>query len=233
MFDRHLGEHAGRRRSTAGTRDRQGRSASSMLCVTKKRRDRPARRRIRRVRRAVCRQRGIERDERFVEDKQFGLDRKRPRQSDAAREAERQFARIMAAMLGEAERRRTARSTRRHSLAARRAAHSPRRCARAAAAAPETRRRACRAPAADAAFKIAIQPDNDAQERGLAAAGRADQRRDFAVRQGERDLAEHMQTAARCGAIGLSLDVNSSRLESPAGDMSFKRLHQETFRWRA
>lgn len=59
----------------------------------------------------------------------------------------------------------------------------------------------------DAAVKIAIQSDDDAQKRRFAATGRADQGGDFTVRQTERYLAEHMQAAARCGAIRLLTDV--------------------------
>ena len=48
--------------------------------------------------------RGVERNERLVEQQQFGFDRQRARQRDAAREAQRQFAGEMPAMLGQAER---------------------------------------------------------------------------------------------------------------------------------
>ena len=81
-----------------------------------------------------------------------------------------------------------------------------------------------------AALEVAIEPGDDAQQRGLAAARRPDQRADLAVAERERQLAEHAaacrprrrdRTFARCRP--------QAGLGTPAGDMSFKRLHQEGF----
>ena len=52
--------------------------------------------------RRFSRKRGVERDERFVEQQQIGLHRKRARERHASREAQRQFAGKMRGVLGEA-----------------------------------------------------------------------------------------------------------------------------------
>ena len=52
----------------------------------------------------ALRERRVQRDERLVEHQEIGLDREGARQRHAARQAERQFAREMVAVLGKAER---------------------------------------------------------------------------------------------------------------------------------
>jgi hypothetical protein len=46
------------------------------------------------------------------------------------------------------------------------------------------------------AFEVRIQPDDDAKERSLAAAGRADQRRDFSTCDSDRECPEYLEVTA-------------------------------------
>ena len=90
----------------------------------------------------------------------------------------------------------------------------------------------------DATFEVAIEADDDAQERGLAAAGRPDQRHDFAVAQADGKLAEHVQRAARGAAIEFLLDVDIkprhfTRSLGASGRHVVQAAAPGTFRWRA
>lgn len=59
-----------------------------------------------------------------------------------------------------------------------------------------------------AALEIAVQSDDNAQKRCLAASRWTDQRGDLPIHQGKRDLAEYVQPRAGSGAIALLFDVH-------------------------
>ena len=178
---------------TAGTAGRQGRSpprycASPASVVTGRRATSST------SSGASGRQRGVQRDERLVEHQQIGLDGEGARQRDAARQAERKLAGIVAGDARPGRASRTARQRRVASPAARQAARSPRPCATAAAAAPGTPRRACRAPAADTVpSKSRSSP---AMMRSNVVLPQPDGPTSAAtspLRQAQRELAEHVQ----------------------------------------
>ena len=155
------------------------------------------------------RQRLVERDERLVEQQQRRIDREGARQSDAAGEPERQFARIMRAVLAELERVEQRRERRRDRRPARRGARSPRPSARRAAAAPGTPCRAfpqpdarpspsnsASSPATILSSVVLPQPDGPTSATDLA---RPD---------AEGDVAQHVQAFAGRRAIGLARDAD-------------------------
>ena len=177
--DRHLGDDAGRARrqqeQPVGEPDR-----FVDVVGDEEGGDRPARHQVGEFGAQALGERRIERDERLVEHQQIGLDREGARQRDAARQAERQLAREMAAMGGEPERREQRveigvgrlRRAEPHVLLHGAPRQQPRLLEHHAELAVVGQ--------PHGAGVVAIEPGDDAQQRGLAAARRADQRRDRA-----------------------------------------------------
>ena len=206
-MNRHIGNHAsgiaGEQKDAIGQPDHLVDVVADEKC-----RHRPARDKLRKLGAQARRQLRIEGDEGFVEHQQFGLDRKRARQCGPAREAERELAGIMAPVSGQPER---VEQPVQYGVARLRRgeAHvlldgAPRQQPRFLEhdAEPAVRRQP------HGAFEVRIEPGNDAKQRGLAAAGRTDQRRDLSARDSDRESAEHLQITARGFAIGFMLDVN-------------------------
>jgi len=151
---------------------------------------------------------GIERNERLVEHQEIRLDGEGTRQGDAAGKTERKLARIVATMFRKFERGEQLREFRPASMRRqepdivfdRAPGQQPRLL--------EDDAKLAGRGQPNAAFEIAVQPDDDAQERGLAASGRADQGCDLARLERKRNLAEHVPPRTRCGAKKLVLDVH-------------------------
>ena len=208
ISDRHIGEHAS---GTAGEqKDAVGEPDHLVdIVADEQRRNRPPRDQLGKFGAQPRRQCRIEGDERLVEHEKLRLDRERARQGDPARETDRKLAGIMATVFGEAERAEQAihrgvaclRRGKPHVLFDRAPRQQPRFLEYNTE--PAVRRQP------HAAFEFRIEPDDDAKQRGLAAAGRTDQRRDFAIRQSERHIAEHVEVGRRSGlAIGFALDAD-------------------------
>src|SRR5262249_3461933 len=138
----------------------------------------------------------VKRYERLVEQEQIGLDREGTRQRYPPREAERQLAGVVIAVGGKPERAEQGceagigyeRGCEPHGLLDR----APRQESRLLEHHPERavgRQR-------HASLEIAIEPREDAQQRGFAAARRPHERRDLAVTEAEGKLAQHLELAA-------------------------------------
>ena len=83
---------------------------------------------------------------------------------------------------------------------------------------------------ADAAFEIAVEPDDDAQQRRLTASGWADNGRDLSVCQCNRQVAEHMELSAGGGAKRLVPDMNIKLAWCASGRHVVQRADPEAFR---
>ena len=81
----------------------------------------------------------------------------------------------------------------------------------------------------DLAFEILVEPDNDAQQRRLAASRGADDGGDFPAPSAIETGPSTRDRAPEAPRYDLPLMFTSSRPGPPAGNMSFKRLHQECF----
>ena len=134
--------------------------------------------------RGGCRSR-VQRYERLVEQDQFRLDRERPGQRDPARHPERQRARILLGHLLEAQFARAG-----HWLAPGRGGRTKARFCRTVRQGSSSGswntvpiRGACPSVQPTAPSNAVIQPADDAQRGGLAAAGRPDERDDLALAQ--------------------------------------------------
>ncbi len=179
------------------------------------------------------RKRHVERDERLVENEKIGPHGKGARERDAAREAERQFARIMAQMVAEPEIARdlldilVARLRRGETQIVEDAAPGQKPRLLKHHADPRVLRDI------DAAFEILVETDQDTQQRRLAGAGGADQRIDFAQVHRHREIAQHLAPLARCGAEGLALDDKLKRLSVASGKHVARKVVQQRSRSRA
>ena len=145
-------------------------------------------------------QRFVERGERLVEDQEIRLDREGASQRHAAGEAERNSPGKCAAMRGQVREHRTARRAlrRRPRGAASRTFSSTERHGNSRGSWNTMPSRAC-GGRATRPVEIVVEPGDDAQHRGLAAAGRADEARRPRPLQREADAAQHLDALARGG----------------------------------
>jgi hypothetical protein len=80
------------------------------------------------------------------------------------------------------------------------------------------------------AVEIAVESRDDPQQRGLAAAGRPDQRGDLPAEEAERKLAEHLELAAGGSAKRLLFDVDVKPASGASGRHVVQAAAPETFR---
>src|SRR6516165_4826324 len=177
-----------------------------------------------------CRKRLVERHERLVEQKQIGLDREGARQRHPPGESERKLAGVVIAMGLEAERLEQrvepgggrVRGGKPHVLLDR----PPRQQARLL---EDHAERAVRGER-DAAVEIAVEPRDDAQQRGLAAARRPNQRGDLPTAEAECKLAEHLELPAGGSLKRLLLDVDVKPVSGASGRHVVQTAAPGTFR---
>ena len=82
----------------------------------------------------------------------------------------------------------------------------------------------------DGAVVVAVEAGDDPQQRGLAAARRADERADLAVAQREIDVAEHVELIAGRSRKGLSGDANLKQSGFASGPRVVQAAAPGTFR---
>ena len=175
----------------------------------------------------------VQRHERLVEQQQIGLDGEGPRQRHAAREAERKLAGIVLAMRGEASdleqrRQRVGRRVRRRQpdiVLDRAPRQQPRLLEHHAE--PAVMRQLHRA------VVVAIEAGDDAEQCGLAAARRPDQRADFAIAQAKRQIGDDAARAAQRRAEGLLRDPDVKLGWDATGRHVVQAAAPEVFRSRA
>ncbi len=177
-----------------------------------------------------CGQRAVEGDEGLIEQQEVGLDREGARQRHPPCQSERQLAGIVAAMSGEAERleqrieRAVARQRRGepHVLLDRAPRQQPR----------LLKYHAERAVSRQLHRAIVglVQSRDDAQQRGLAAAGGADERGHFAGAQAERERAQHIALAPRRRGKGFVLDGDIKPVAGANGRHVVQAAAPGTFR---
>jgi len=164
----------------------------------------------------------VKRYERLVEQQEIGFDRKRACERDAAGKAERKLAWIVRAVRRQPERLEQCGKLAlagvwrgdTHVLLDRAPRQKPRLLEHHAQGAVGGER--------DVAVEIAVEPGDDPQERGLAAARRANQRGDLPARKRNGKLVQDMQASPRGGAVGFLLDDNVK----PVVDASGRRVVQ-------
>ena len=81
-----------------------------------------------------------------------------------------------------------------------------------------------------AAVEVAVEPGDDAQQGGLAAARRPDQRGHLAAGEAERELAQHLELPAGCGAKRLLLDADVKPVSGASGRRVVQSAAPGTFR---
>ena len=167
--------------------------------------------------RETPREHGIERNKRLVKDEQIGFDREGPRQRDAARLAERQFAGEVAQMIADAK---IVGDFHEVGLVRLRCGElqivehaAPGQQARLLKHHADLRLRRQR----HTALEIAVKADDDAQQRRLAIARRTDKRVNLAGIERQREVAQHLAHLARRGAEGLALDEDFKLLWVASG----------------
>ena len=152
-------------------------------------------------------ERRVERNEGLVEQQQGRANGERARQRCAPRQADREFARKMRPVLGEAERGEQGRD-----LGFARVGRGEPHVVLDAAPRQESRLLKNHAHSAmrrdvDRALEIAIEAGENAHQRRLAAAGRPDQRAGLAFLERERKIGDDRNALSRGGPKGLSRDA--------------------------
>ena len=151
---------------------------------------------------------GIERNERLIQQKQLGLDRKRARERNPARQPERELARVVEAVRRELEGLKQSRELLLRKIRCHQSHVVLDRAPRQQPWFLEHHGELAALRRTKRSGEIRIETGNDAQHGGLAAARRANQNPDLADRHSQCDVAEHLEDLAARGPIGFMRNAN-------------------------